>query len=117
MNKLSKIIITILAPLAFNLANAQTEVIPENHDTQINPPIKLQGHPLTSVVVTQCALIVAVYLTMPDGKLIRYDAKTATGIKAEDLLTLAYTADRSERVEVDCNSDKGAVGFEKHDPV
>jgi len=33
----------------------------------------VQGHPLTSIVVTQCNLIVAVYLTMPDGRLLRYD--------------------------------------------
>jgi hypothetical protein len=29
---------------------------------------------------------------------------------------MAYTATRSERVEVSCN-DAGAVGYEKHDPV
>jgi hypothetical protein len=29
---------------------------------------------------------------------------------------MAYTATRSERVEVSCN-DTGAVGYEQHDPV
>lgn len=74
----------------------------------------LQGHPLTSVVVTQCNLIVAVYMTMPDGKLLRFDS--SANVPAEQLLEMAYTATRSERVEVSCN-DAGTVGYEKHDPV
>jgi hypothetical protein len=72
------------------------------------------GHPLTSVVVTQCNLIVAVYMTMPDGSLLRFDSKAA--VPADELLQMAYTATRSERVEVSCN-DAGAVGYEQHDPV
>jgi hypothetical protein len=75
---------------------------------------QMQGHPLTSVVVTQCNLIVAVYLTMPNGKLLRFDHSAS--IPVEELLTMAYAATRSERVEVSCN-DTGAVGYEKHDPV
>ena len=74
----------------------------------------VQGHPLTSVVVTQCNLIVAVYMTMPDGKLLRFDK--SANVPADQLLEMAYTATRSERVEVSCNDD-GAVGYEKHDPV
>jgi hypothetical protein len=72
------------------------------------------GHPLTSVVVTQCNLLVAVYMTMPDGKLLRCDSSAS--VPADQLLQMAYTATRSERVEVSCN-DAGAVGYEKHDPV
>jgi hypothetical protein len=72
------------------------------------------GHPLTSVVVTQCNLIVAVYMTMPDGKLLRFDSSAS--VPADQLLEMAYTATRSERVEVSCN-ENGAVGYEKHDPV
>lgn len=75
---------------------------------------KIEGHPLTSVVVTQCNLIVAVYMTMADGKLLRFD-KTAS-IPADELMQMAYSATRSERVEVSCN-DVGAVGYEKHEPV
>ena len=75
---------------------------------------KVPGHPLTSVVVTQCNLIVAVYMTMPDGTLLRYDSSAS--VPADQLLQMAYTATRSERVEVSCN-DAGAVGYEKHDPV
>lgn len=72
------------------------------------------GHPLTSVVITQCNLIVAVYLTMEDGSLLRFDTHAA--VPADELLQMAYTATRSERVEVSCN-DSGVVGYEKHDPV
>ena len=85
-----------------------TEVAPQQ-----DPPA-VQGHPLTSVVVTQCNLIVAVYLTMQDGSLLRFDSSAK--VSADQLLQMAYTATRSERVEVSCN-DSGAVGFEKHDPL
>jgi hypothetical protein len=77
-------------------------------------PPNVPGHPLTSVVVTQCNLIVAVYMTMPDGSLLRFDNKAS--VPADQLLQMAYTATRSERVEVSCN-DTGAVGYEPHDPV
>jgi hypothetical protein len=75
---------------------------------------KVEGHPLTSVVVTQCNMIVAVYMTMPDGRLLRFDKSAA--VPSEQLMTMAYSATRSERVEVSCN-DTGAAGYEKHDPV
>jgi hypothetical protein len=71
----------------------------------------VEGHPLTSVVVTQCNLVVAVYMTMPDGRLLRFDSKTNT--PAAQLVSIAYTATRSERVEVSCDG-LGAVGFENH---
>lgn len=74
----------------------------------------VDGHPLTSVVVTQCNLIVAVYMTMKDGRLVRFD-KTAN-VPSSELMEMAYTADRSERVEVSCN-ETGAVGYEKRDPI
>lgn len=74
----------------------------------------IPGHPLTSVVITQCNLIVAVYMTMADGSLLRFDSSAA--VPADQLLQMAYTATRSERVEVSCD-DSGTVGYEKHDPV
>jgi hypothetical protein len=76
------------------------------------PPV--DGHPLTSVVVTQCNLIVAVYMTMPDGRLLRFDKSTS--VPSEQLMTMAFSATRSERIEVSCN-DEGAAGYEKHEPV
>ncbi|MDB6104028.1 MAG: hypothetical protein JWO52_4027 [Gammaproteobacteria bacterium] len=75
---------------------------------------KVEGHPLTSIVVTQCNLIVAVYMTMSDGRLLRFDKSAA--VPSSELMTMAYSAVRSERVEVSC-SEVGAVGFEKHEPV
>lgn len=74
----------------------------------------MEGHPLTSVVVTQCNLIVAVYMTMPDGRLLRFDQSAR--VPSEQLINMAYSATRSERVEVSCN-DTGAAGYEKHEPV
>lgn len=75
---------------------------------------KVEGHPLTSVVVTQCNLIVAVYMTMPDGRLLRFDKSTS--VPSGELMEMAYSAVRSERVEVSCN-DTGEVGHERRDPV
>ena len=86
----------------------RTEVAPEK-----NAPV-VPGHPLTSVVVTQCNLIVAVYMTMPDGSLLRFDSSAS--VPADQLLQRAYSATRSERIEVSCN-DTGTGGYEKHDPV
>jgi hypothetical protein len=83
------------------------------HSTEVpierNAPA-LPGHPLSSVVVTQCNLLVVVYMTMPDGKLLRFDSTAS--LPAEKLLSMAYTATRSERVEVSCQ-DTGIVGFEQ----
>jgi hypothetical protein len=76
--------------------------------------LAVEGHPLTSVVVTQCNLIVAVYMTMPDGRLLRFDKDAK--VPSEQLMHMAFSAMRSERVEVSCN-DAGADGFETHDPV
>jgi hypothetical protein len=92
-------------------------VTPVSHVTEV--PVekdapKMEGHPLTSVVVTQCNLIVAVYMTMPDGRLLRFDKSAA--VPSEQLMTMAYSATRSERVEVSCN-ETGAAGYEKHEPV
>jgi hypothetical protein len=122
MNRLISLAVAI--PASLWLASASTyaanpgETIPTAHATEV--PVEkdapaVSGHPLTSVVVTQCNLIVAVYLTMQDGRLLRYDHTAA--VSADQLIQMAYTATRSERVEVSCNDTSGAVGFERHDPV
>jgi hypothetical protein len=90
-------------------ASAQATEVPVEKDAP-----KLEGHPLTSVVVTQCNLIVAVYMTMSDGRLLRFDHSTS--VPSEELMNMAYSATRSERVEVSCN-DSGVEGYEKHEPV
>jgi hypothetical protein len=76
----------------------------------------VEGRPLTSVVITQCNLIVAVYVTMPDGKLLRFDK--SDDVPADKMLGMAYSAARSERVEVACESKGvGIVGYEKHEAL
>jgi hypothetical protein len=102
------------APLGALLAAvsvAQAAEVPENTDAT-----PVEGHPLTSVVITQCNLIVAVYMTMPDGKLLRFDKSSS--VPADKMITMAYSATRSERVEVACESNGiGVVGYEKHEPL
>ena len=78
-----------------------------------NAPV-VEGRPLTAVVVTQCNLVVAVYMTMPDGRLLRFDSRA--DVAAETLVSTAYTATRSERVEVSCDG-MGSSGYETHGPV
>jgi hypothetical protein len=76
----------------------------------------VDGHQLSSVVITQCNMIVAVYVTMPDGRLLRFDQ--SAGVPADKMISMAYTATRSERVEVACESNGvGVVGYEKHDTL
>lgn len=100
--------VALAASLSATYAGEPVEVPVEK-----NAPV-VQGHPLTSVVVTQCNLLVAVYMTMPDGRLLRFDPNAAVPI--DSLMQAAYSATHSERVEVSCN-DVGAVAYEKHDPV
>lgn len=93
--------------LSISMAGEPVEVTPAK-----SAPVA--GHPLTSVVVTQCNLVVAVYLTMQDGRLLRFDK--SANLPIDQLMAMAASATRSERVEVSCN-DTGAVGYERHDPV
>src|SRR5215468_2498718 len=98
--------VSTVAAFVATLSVAQAAEVAENADA-----IAVDGHPLTAVVITQCNLIVAVYLTMPDGKLLRYDK--SADVPAEKMLSMAYSATRSERVEVSCESGGvGAVGYE-----
>src|SRR6266478_872082 len=94
---------TAAAPIALILAQAvissslaaAPQIVARAAEVPVekNAP-KIPGHPLTSVVVTQCNLIVAVYVTMNDGRLLRFDKSSS--VPAEQLLTMAYTATRSE---------------------
>jgi hypothetical protein len=63
---------------------------------------KVKGHPVTAVVVTQGSQLVAVYLTMADGRLIRFDG--TSGLPVDELIAMAYAATRSERVDVGCET-------------
>ena len=95
--------------LVLNGAHAPASEVAQNPEVNVK-----EGQPLTAVVVTQCNLVVAVYFTMQDGKLIRFDKNAGSSIKAEDLVTLAYnSAKRSERVEVGCDTP-GLAATEAH---
>lgn len=60
----------------------------------------LTTKPLSAVVITQCSLLIAVYLTMPDGRLLRFTEKS--GVALADLLDMAYAATRSENADIPC---------------
>lgn len=94
-------------PITVKYNNAIGTEVPTDPDSTKN----IDGHPVTSIVVTQCNLIVVVYLTMNNGQLVRFDK--SSGLSADQLLAMAYTADRSQRTEVDCHST-GVVGYEDH---
>jgi hypothetical protein len=53
-------------------------------------------------------------MTMPDGRLLRFDR--SADIPADQLVSTAYAALRSERVEVSCEG-VGAAGYETHEPI
>nr|WP_298728450.1 hypothetical protein [uncultured Steroidobacter sp.] len=107
-------IAALVAASLFSIASAEAqtphgqEIAPDENAPQV------EGHPLTSVVVTQCNLVVAVYMTMPDGRLLRFDSHAQ--IDANALVSMAYSATRSERVEVSCNG-LGSSGYETHEPT
>lgn len=71
----------------------------------------IEGQPTTAVVVTQCNELVVAYVTMPSGDLVRFD-KTS-GLPWDAVLNLAYSAVRSERVEVSCTGHEGEA-YEEH---
>lgn len=114
-----RIFLTLLIAIELALLGLLSDVCLAAEPAPVEVPIEKNaaaaiGHPLTSVVVTQCNLIVAVYMTMPDGRLLRFDRTSL--LSADALLEAAYTATRSERVEVGCKEDEAAQ-FEKRDPV
>lgn len=99
----------ILLYAAFGAVLAIGTDVPVNTDAPL-----IDGRPLTSIVITQCNNIVVVYMTMPDGRLLRFDQ--SDGLPYGELMDAAYSAVRSERVEVSC-ADTGIEGYEKHEAV
>lgn len=80
-----------------------TEVMPTLGGPPNAPPdIALPTLPKlqTAVVVTACQQIVVVYVTSAEGRLFRFDKDSK--LSTNDMLALANSATRSERVEVDC---------------
>lgn len=76
---------------------------------------EIVGAPVTAVVVTQCNGLLAAYLTMPSGELVRFDQES--GLPWTTVLDMASTAARSERIEISC-AGEGVEGYEeKVEPV
>jgi hypothetical protein len=96
----------LVAPISVNAGERPRLLgIPENIPPYEGPsrsgaphdsPIDLSAPPLTSVVVTQCGILIAAYITLDDGTLLRFD--------------------RSERVEVSCEGPRADLR-ERHHPV
>jgi len=105
---------TVLLFLLFTCVASRAETV-MGVEVEINEDaVPVEGRPTSAVAVTQCSLLVAVFLTMPDGRLLHFDS--SSGVPVEKLLQMAYTAERSERIEVSCE-DIGVNGYEKHGPV
>lgn len=98
----------IFACVTARAENALGVEVPVNKEA-----VAVDGRPISSVAITQCSLLVAVYVTMQDGKLVRFDISSQ--VEAESLLTMAYTAVRSERIEIGC--DGLSFKTERHGPV
>lgn len=81
----------------------------------IEKPELINGAPITAVIVTQCNLLWAVYVTMSDGRLLRFD-QTAK-VASEQLLELAMTATRSQRIEVACSASEDTKLEKSTDPL
>lgn len=96
-------LIALPAPCAASSAAIEVQPTPRS--------VVIEGRPIAAVIVTQCNLLVAVYMVMADGRLLRFDKTSA--LPWDRLLAAAYSAARSERVEVSCNSE-GIVGYETH---
>lgn len=107
---MKKLTLALLASTLLTSAAWATEVPVDTANTAAT----IDGHPLTSVVVTQCNLIVAVYVTMQDGRLVRFDKNS--NVASDELIRMAHSAPRSERVEVSCNGT-GAEGYQTEHPI
>lgn len=68
---------------------------------------------LTGVLITQCNMIIAAYMTTTDGRLVRFDVRDQTQMSASALQTLVYSARVSERIELRC--DGTTFGTERHE--
>jgi hypothetical protein len=101
-------LLTYTPPKSKHVTDSSGVQVPINAEA---PAVK--GHPQTAVVVTQCDQLVVAYLTLPSGELVRFDKET--GVPWETVLEMAYSATRSERVEVECTG-AGVEGYESHTP-
>lgn len=65
-------------------------------------PAKVEpATPWTAVAVTQCNLLVALFITSADGKLITIDKES--GVSSADALRMGQKAKTATRIEVACD--------------
>jgi hypothetical protein len=70
---------------------------------------KDEAAPLTAVVITQCNQLVAAYVTMPDGRLIRFDK--ASGVPFSQAVEIVSSAAKTERIEVACEKSHAPLAL------
>lgn len=59
--------------------------------------------PLTGILITQCNEVVAGYVTMPDGRLQRFDKNDEAQMSSPALQALIMSAKSKERIEIGCD--------------
>lgn len=64
--------------------------------------IPAEQAPLTGILITQCNEVVAGYVTMPDGRLQRFDKSNAAQMSSPALQALIMSAKSKERIEIGC---------------
>lgn len=101
------VLVAVATALLIGFAHALAEGVDVTPNKEA---VVVDGRPLTAVVVTQCNGLLAVYMTMPDGRLLRFDK--SSGLPWSKLLQAASTAVRSERIEVSCEG-LGVKGYEE----
>lgn len=69
---------------------------------------------VSGVLITQCNQLVAAYVTLSDGRLVRFDVRDQEAISATALEALVFSARVSERVEFSCDGST-IEGFERHE--
>lgn len=94
----------------FVLGCVSTAKFPGTPEPGVSANTEIVGAPVTAVVVTQCNGLLAAYLTMPSGELVRFDQES--GLPWTTVLDMASTAAHSERIEISCTGE-GVKGYEE----
>lgn len=85
--------------------------IVEQLKEQADPALAVDA--LSGVLITQCNQVVAAYVTLNDGRLVRFDVRDQQALSATALEALVYSSRVSERVEFSCDGST-IEGFERH---
>lgn len=63
-----------------------------------------EQRPLTGILITQCNEVIAGYVTMPDGRLQRFDKSNEAQMSSPALQALIMSAKSKERIEIGCSA-------------